>query len=242
MSCWTSIILCMKKVRVLSKAAQDVLLALGLFSLYAIVLSGIRFITTDTTDLWFLIWNLFLSWLPLCFAAFLFVVTSKSGLVWSGRNVLLFMFWLLFLPNAFYVITDFVHLRGYLDDPERLFDIVLLTTYALLGAILGVIALLLVHIRAVQRFGGRGHWLPVATLLLSGFAIYLGRYLRWNSWDIIINPFGLLFDVSDRIIHPTSHPATFSTTLLFFSFYGLLYLLAWRLYRLASAQAKSHVI
>jgi uncharacterized membrane protein len=86
----------------------------------------------------------------------------------------------------------------------------------------------LVHIRAIKRFGTRAHYIPAVVLLLCGFAIYLGRYLRWNSWDIITNPFGLLFDVSSSVIDPVSHTLTFVTTLLFYSFLGLLYFVLWQ--------------
>jgi uncharacterized membrane protein len=71
------------------------------------------------------------------------------------------------------------------------------------------------------------HWLPIVSLLLSGFAIYLGRYLRWNSWDVIANPFGLLFDVADRIVNPGEHILTFSATILFFAFLAVIYYVFW---------------
>ncbi len=166
----------------------------------------------------------------------IFWSTRFGGLLWSRLNIFYFVLWLLFLPNALYLVTDFVHLIGYFDDPQRLFDIVLFATYAVQGILLGCLALLLVHIRAVQRFGRYGHLIAIGALFASGFAIYMGRYLRWNSWDVVINPFGLLFDVSDRVINPTSHIATFSITLLFFSLYGALYYVVWQFYKLATQQ------
>jgi uncharacterized membrane protein len=66
--------------------------------------------------------------------------------------------------------------------------------------------------------------LVAITLLLCSFAIYLGRDLRWNSWDILINPGSLLFDVSDRFLHPGAHPRTFVTTLTFFVLLGTFYI------------------
>ena len=91
---------------------------------------------------------------------------------------------------------------------------------------------LLVHIRALTLYGRRGHLVAGIALLLSGFAIYLGRYLRWNSWDVITNPLGLLFDVSGRIVNPIENPLTFSTTILFFGFLAVLYTVIWRAARL----------
>ncbi len=195
-------------------------------SAFAVILSFVRFLISGTTRYDFLIWNLFLAWVPLVFAWLLYVRTPK-GLVWSWGNFGLFAVWLAFLPNAFYLVTDFIHLRR-TSQVDILFDIILFSTYAFCGIILGLTALYLVHVRAIKRFGMRAHYLPVAVLLLCGFAIYLGRYLRWNSWDIIVNPLGLLFDVSSSVIDPINHPLTFGTTLLFYGFLGLLYLVVWQ--------------
>ena len=200
--------------------------SLFLLSAFAVILSFVRFGISGTSRYDFLMWNLFLAWVPLVFAWALYVRTPK-GLIWSWRNFGLFAGWLLFLPNAFYLITDFIHLRR-TNQVDILFDIILFTTYAFCGVILGLTSLYLVHIRAIKRFGFSAHYLPVMVLLLCGFAIYLGRYLRWNSWDIITNPFGLLFDVSNSVIDPTNSPLTFGTTLLFYSFLGLLYVVSWQ--------------
>ena len=61
-------------------------------------------------------------------------------------------------------------------------------------------------------------------LLLSSFAMYLGRDLRWNSWDVLLNPAGIIFDVSERVIDPLDHPEAFTTTLMFFIFLAGLYI------------------
>jgi uncharacterized membrane protein len=206
--------------------AVGFVLSLAAFTVFAVVLSFIRFVISGTTRYDFLIWNLFLAWLPLIFAWLLYIRTPK-GLTWSWPNFGLFAAWLIFLPNAFYLVTDFIHLRR-TSQVDIVFDIILFSTYAFCGIILGLTALYLVHTSAIKRFGTRAHYLPAAVLLLCGFAIYLGRYLRWNSWDIITNPFGLLFDVSSSVIDPANHPLTFATTLLFYGFLGLLYLVVWQ--------------
>ncbi len=195
-------------------------------SVFAIGLSVYRFMASGSTRYSFLLWNLFLAWLPVLFAWMLYRRTPK-GLVWSWENFGLFALWLLFLPNAFYLISDFVHLRR-TGEISIMYDVVLIGTYALAGMALGYTSLFMVHVRSVQRFGSRAHWIIAGALLLSGFAIYLGRYLRWNSWDIITNPFGLLFDVSDSIINPSEHILTFTTTLLFFAFLSVMYFVIWR--------------
>lgn len=201
-------------------------LALVAFSVFAMSLSFIRFGISGTTRYDFLLWNLFLAWLPLVFGWLLYIRASK-GLVWSWPNFGLFALWLVLLPNAFYLITDFIHLRQ-TSQVDIVFDIILFSAYAFCGILLGLTSLYLVHVCAIKRFGSQAHYLPAIVLLLCGFAIYLGRYLRWNSWDIITNPFGLLFDVSSSVIDPVNHPLTFATTLLFYGFLGLLYVVVWQ--------------
>jgi uncharacterized membrane protein len=77
------------------------------------------------------------------------------------------------------------------------------------------------------------HIMIASVLLLCSFAIYLGRYLRWSTWDVLVNPAGVVFDVSDRIINPVSHGQTFSTTLTFFLLLGSMYLVIWQAIRAA---------
>jgi len=192
---------------------------------FAVALSLFRILGSQTIRYWFLMWNLFLAWLPLVFAWLLYKRTTL-GLIWSWPNFVLFMLWLLFLPNAFYLVSDFIHLQS-TGEIGLMYDIILFSTYAWCGFILGYCSLYLVHKKAVQRFKGKGHWIVVASLFLSGFAIYLGRYLRWNSWDIITNPLGLIFDVSDRIVNPADHVLTFSATILFFIFLSVIYYVLW---------------
>jgi len=202
------------------------LYSLLLLSGFAIALILFRVIETRSSRYEFLLWNLFLAWLPLIFAWALFRRTPK-GLNWSWLNFILFALWLLFLPNAFYLVSDYIHL-GETGEIGLMYDLVLIGTYAWCGFVLGYTSLYLIHKRTIQRFGQKAHWLPIACLMLSGFAIYLGRYLRWNSWDIITNPFGILFDVSNSIINPINHSLTFSATLLFFSFLAAIYFVLWQ--------------
>lgn len=214
------------KRRLLNKRAKGFANSIFLLTAFALSLSLYRWFSTGLLHLWFLAWNLFLAWIPLIFAWLLYRRTPK-GLYWSWKNFALFMVWILFLPNAFYLVTDFVHLNRY-SDIGVVYDIVLLATYTLAGFVLGYTSLFMVHVRATQRFGKQANILVVVTLLLCGFAIYLGRYLRWNSWDIITNPLGLLFDVSDSIVRPEAYPLTLMTTLLFFGFLSVLYYVIWR--------------
>lgn len=204
---------------------------------FAFSLSIYRWLSTGLIHLWFLVWNLFLAFIPLLFARALYRRTP-NGLFWSWKNFILLGLWLLFLPNAFYLVTDFIHLNKY-SDIGIVYDIVLLATYTMAGFVLGYTSLFMVHVRAVQRFGRlKAALLVELVLLLCGFAIYLGRYLRWNSWDIITNPLGLLFDVSGSIVRPEAYPLTLMTTLLFFGFLSVVYFVIWRAAGLMYMSAK----
>jgi uncharacterized membrane protein len=210
----------------LNPVEAQVLFSVGVLSVLALFLSNVRFIVTGSTQYWFLLWNLLLAWVPLVSAYYLFQ-RSKKGLYWSWPNFALSVTWLLFLPNAFYLITDFIHLQ-YFGPVDVLFDILLFLSYAIAGLAVGYVSLVLFHYRLWHRFGVKAHYIIAGVLVLSSFAIYLGRFLRWNSWDIIFNPFAILFDITERIINPIEHIATFSVSLLFFVFLATLYVVVWR--------------
>ena len=183
---------------------------------------------SGTFRYWFLAWNLFLAWLPVLFAwIFRRNLNLKRLLHWS--NIVLLVLWLGFLPNSFYILSDFIHLSS-TYEVNLLYDVVLFASFAINGLILGMMALYMVHAALVQKVRLRyAHGFIALVLLLCSFAIYLGRYLRWNTWDVLVNPAGLLFDVSDRIINPGSYPRTFTTTFTFFVLLGSLYYLVWEL-------------
>jgi uncharacterized membrane protein len=159
-------------------------------------------------------WNLFLAWLPLVFA-WLLVKHLKRNPWKSLEGVLYSLLWLGFLPNSFYIASDFVHMR-FATSTTASFYIVLILSFTLNGFMLGFMSLYLVHKQLLRRFSNlTSHSTVGIILLLSSFAIYLGRYLRWNTWDVVVNPFGLIFDVSNRLVNPAAHSQTFRVTFLF---------------------------
>ncbi|HLZ15338.1 MAG TPA: DUF1361 domain-containing protein [Candidatus Saccharimonadales bacterium] len=174
----------------------------------------------------YLMWNLFLAWVPLLLALWLERLLRRK--LWSSwQAVLLTLLWLSFLPNSFYIITDFIHLQDAVRvDP--LYDVVLFSSVVLNGFMLGLISLYLVHGQLRWRMRNRNSTIVVALVILAvSFAIYIGRDLRWNTWDVVFNPASLLFDVSDRLLHPLTHPEMFSSTLSFFVLIGSIYGAAW---------------
>lgn len=184
-------------------------------------------------------WNLILAWMPLV-AVGLLVESLKTCRWLSPRNLALTLFWLVFLPNSFYLVSDFVHLN---ISPEAnlLYDGVMLMSYALSGLILAWTSVWFMHRELRRRLSERETWyVLLAVFFICGFAVYMGRFLGWNSWDIIVDPFSILFDVSDRVINPASYSNTFETTLLFFVFIaGTYYGFQWYLNSLLSPSSKA---
>lgn len=174
----------------------------------------------------YLVWNLFLAWLPLVFAGWLITVLRRK--VWSSWEPLAASFlWIVFLPNSFYMVSDFIHLRD-VQRVDVLYDSVMFTSFIFVGVALGITSTYLIHQQFRRRFSTLVSTALLALIfLLCSFAIYLGRDLRWNSWDILTNPGGLLFDVSDRLMHPSAYPQMLLTVFIFFVFvstmYGLIY-------------------
>jgi uncharacterized membrane protein len=177
---------------------------------------------------WFLNWNLLLAWLPLLFAVML--VKYLKHQAWASfRAIGLSVLWLAFLPNSFYLITDFIHL-GYADPSQILYYVIMLASFSFSGLLLGFISLYLIHHELLKRLKDtEAHGWILLILLLCSFALYLGRYLRWSTWDIILHPIGVVFDVSDRIINPVAYGQTFQVTALFFVLISALYFSFWHL-------------
>lgn len=179
---------------------------------------------------WYLAWNLFLAWLPLMFVFGLIrMIKSKGWTSWPG--IALTLLWLGFLPNSFYMVSDFIHLQDY-QRADIVFDAVMFASFVLTGLLIGFTSLYLVHVELTKRLRTKSAWAWIAAVLaLCSFAIYLGRDLRMNSWDILTKPAGILFDVSDPIVNPRAHALAFTTTLTFFVFLMSLYVVAWQLIR-----------
>lgn len=174
----------------------------------------------------YLIWNLFLAVIPLFLALRLaHVLRSKRWSDWEPLGWTLA--WLVFLPNSFYMISDYIHLAE-VDGSDLLYAAVLFTSFIYLGVLLGFASLCLVHHELRRRLSAASAaaWIS-GILALCSFAIYIGRDLRWNSWDVIFNPAGLLFDISDRLLRPDDYPMMFVTVISFTVLLASLYAVVW---------------
>ncbi len=214
---------------------QSLVAALGLSSLVSVFLYTIGFFHFNSSIFWFLNWNLVLAWMPLVFATLLVRYLNK-GRWQSWQAIVLVLLWVGFLPNSFYLISDLMHLNS-IFTVQPLFYATMIFSFSFNGLMLGFISLYLVHKLILKRLKPNvAHILIAAVILLCSFAIYLGRYLRWSTWDIIVNPAGLLFDVSDRFIHPIAYGQTFQVTAFFFVLLGSMYLVLWNLVSAAREQ------
>lgn len=143
----------------------------------------------------FLLWNLFLAWVPYI-AALKVEHMQRTG---NRRMAILpwLCLWLAFLPNAPYIITDFVHFR-HLPPIPLWYDLTLFFASASLGLVLGLLSLYEVHGVLKKWFSRKtASLLVVLSIGLSGFGVWLGRFQRWNSWDIVTRPEALLRDIAD---------------------------------------------
>jgi uncharacterized membrane protein len=183
-------------------------LSLGL----SFVLIGGRVLLTGRLQFLFLLWNLFLAAIPFCLSAALVLAARPP------RALLLLLVgaaWLLFFPNAPYLVTDLFHLEPRQGVPYW-YDLALILSCAWNGLMLAYASLLDMHTLVQRRLGiGAGWAFVTVALLLSSFGIYLGRYLRFNSWDVLANPLTLFYDILHRLINPLSHPRTWGVTVVF---------------------------
>lgn len=163
-----------------------------------------------------LLWNLFLAWLPMLasLAAYNFY-QQRARAGWLIIPLCLLL-WLLFFPNAPYILTDLIHLRPWENVPLW-FDLILIVSFAWCGTFLGLVSLYLMQMLVHQVTRNRAvSWLFALVVLgLGGFGVYLGRFPRWNSWDVLLNPIRLLLDIWDRLRHPIAHAQTFAFSALF---------------------------
>ena len=172
----------------------------------------------------FLIWNLFLAWIPFWIATAMYYGHLRQ----TRRNYLLLALgamWLLFFPNSPYIWTDLVHLLAGRHSPAWWCDLVMTCSFVWNGMILGLVSMYLVHRVARDRIGFWGGWMiVVGALALGSYGISLGRFQRFNSWDLLTKPDDIVSLLATHLLHPFSHRLPFAMASLFFAFLLLAYL------------------
>jgi len=183
-------------------------------------LQAFRIIYTGQLLFSFLVWNLFLAWLPYAISR----VLTKGNYVKSKAFFPLAFLWLLFIPNSFYIITDLFHLDMNTTVPLW-FDLALLVAFAWCGLVLGMVSVRQMEKLIEQKLQRpAGLFLTIPVMALNGLGIYLGRYERFNSWDIINNPFSLFSSLADLIMHPLRNRFDWSMIVCYAGLLTVIYL------------------
>ena len=191
------------------------MLVLGLLVLSTSVVGGIgaRAFVKENVELSNLVWNLFLAWVPFVLAL-LFYDLARRG----GRTRLLVglgVMWLVFLPNAPYIVTD-VLILDHLVREIAWYDVVLVVSAAAVGLALGFVSLHLVQAVVTERLGRRAGWVVACgALVLSGIGVYLGRFQRWNSWEVLTEPTKITSGLATGLLDPLAHVRPLALSALF---------------------------
>jgi uncharacterized membrane protein len=230
-----------KNILIDKKKIYFLALSLFLCSLTCVLLLIFRISITGSYRYKFFIWNLFLAWIPFFISIVLLFLFNKSG----GRKkyLLLFItavFWLIFYPNSSYIISDFIYLAKYpikiftynfLSKPSNImwFDILLVFSFAFLGHFIGLISLFIFHRIFKVLFSNFKSWLFVfVSVILSGFGIYLGRFNRLNSWDLVTMPYETTLEITNSVFSARAvlfsvgfSLFTFVTYIVLYNFYNM---------------------
>jgi uncharacterized membrane protein len=167
----------------------------------------------------FLLWNLFLAWIP--FQLSLLFSNIKDAAKW--KQVLLLAVWLLFFPNALYIVTDLIHLDSDSMVPVW-FDAVLIFMSSITGLMFAFASLAKVEIFLNKKMDNVVVKNVASISFFAGsFGVYLGRFLRWNSWDVLTSPIALSKEIAACFLFPAQNYKSWVVTILFTCFFSLLY-------------------
>jgi uncharacterized membrane protein len=192
-----------------------------LSSAFSCLLVIARVLVTGSLTYLFLPWNLFLAFIPYWITSWM--MRQISILENKIKLIAALGLWLLFIPNSFYIITDLFHLTQFHSAP-RWFDLLLIFSFAWNGILCGVISLRRVEtIVTVMKGKGISLLLVLCVSWLSAFGVYIGRFLRFNSWDVITNPFSLANEIVDMVMHPFENGYAWGMTLCYAAFTTLIY-------------------
>ncbi len=189
---------------------------------FALLLLLARTVYTGQLTFVFLVWNLFLAFVPYFFS---YMLTLRPAWVESKwKFAFVSTAWLLFIPNSFYMLTDLFHLYDSSAVPKW-YDLLLIFCFAWNALLLGILSVRHMEKIIQCQWQYRFDWLFVyPVMLLNAVGIYIGRCLRYNSWDIIVNPFHLLADTIHIILHPVQYKDAWAMVLVFSFFLSIIYI------------------
>jgi len=201
-------------------AWRRLVFSLLLTSLFGVLLLFFRMLMTPNRTYVFISWNLILAWIPFGIAWLLRRHAGNHGIGWQAAC---FFAWLLFFPNAPYIITDFIHINQWFPVPVW-YDLLLVTVFAWAGLILGFLSLFLIdEFLRDEMSPHAAQTVFYVSLFVSSFGIFVGRYLRWNSWDVITHPLLLVGDVANVLFDKADCTYIMTMSFIMFGFLVLGY-------------------
>lgn len=181
-----------------------------------------RIIYTGEYTFTFLVWNLFLAFVPYFLS---YTLTQYPSLIenkWKFAGI--FTVWILFVPNSFYILTDLFHLTQREEAPIW-FDLILIISFAWNALLIGILSVRHMEKIFQAMWLYRFDWLFIFPIMwLNGLGVYIGRYMRFNSWDIVSNPFQLAWDIIQLHIYPMDHKGAWGMTICFSIFLTIIYI------------------
>jgi uncharacterized membrane protein len=185
---------------------------------FTMLLLAFRIMYTQELTYIFYVWNTILAIVPLWFSRKLVRQSSIN------RNaIILLVCWLLFFPNAPYIITDIFHYEERVPIPKW-YDLLIVISAAWNGLLLGIVSLM--QVETFLSLHLKKQWVTLsifASLLLCGYGVFIGRFLRFNSWDILTKPQNILFSSAHQLLHPNQNRNVWLFTFLFASMLSLVY-------------------
>ncbi len=189
---------------------------------FCFVLLLARIAYTGSISFAFLVWNLFLAFIPFCISQQLY--KHPAWLAKGWKKVVASLVWLLFIPNSFYVITDLFHLYDSSAVPHW-YDLMLIFSFAWNALLLGIVSIRQMEKLTAAVLTSGFEWAFIYPLMwLIALGVYIGRYLRYNSWDVISNPFELVGDMLRIAMHPIENKSAWGMVMIFSFFLSLLYI------------------
>ena len=198
---------------------------LSLSSLVCVALVAARLVFSGSHQYTGLVWNLFLAWIPFVLAYAAYILSWRRRLLYFVIPIFAFL-WLIFFPNAPYILTDLQHLGQIPSRAPIWYDVILLLWFSWTGMLLGIVSVSLMQEIIKRQLGRTAGWLFVAAVAaVTGIGLYMGRFIRLNSWDILQDPGGVASSLSDRFADPSARSITFIAlyTLFFIVVYLTIY-------------------
>ncbi len=190
-------------------------------STFSCILLLARMIATASIEYIFLPWNLFLAFIPYFIAKRM--IANVSLIEHKIKRVFLLASWLLFIPNSFYIITDLYHIT-HVHTAPKWFDLLLVFSFAWNGLVAGIISVQKIELILKIILNKTFSFITMLCIMwLCGFGIYIGRYLRFNSWDVITNPFSLISEIITLLFYPLQNTLAWSMTGCYAIFMTLVY-------------------